>query len=117
MLNCLCESERTNELKVEADISADPLWCNKCSANLDLEVIPLSNELKEELTHWVLKYGEWIDWDNDERIVLNGVKMENDHNKQGERLTVRVKGELEPEYAVRFSPATFAASTYGHHRN
>ena len=93
-------------IKVEADFSADPLWCHKCSTNLDSEDFPLSEALKKELFEWVDAYGTWIDWETD-GIVAGGVDMETAHNARGAELTERVRKEL-PQYEVHFSPSTYA---------
>ncbi|MCG7344864.1 hypothetical protein MHZ92_12020 [Sporosarcina sp. ACRSL] len=106
MIN-LCGCYETHDLKVEADIGADAIWCNKCFSNFDIEYVPISNELKSELFEWLSKYGEWIDWDTD-GIVLNGAELEEEHNKQGLKLTEKVQKELEGKYKVSFSPSTYA---------
>jgi len=45
-MNCLCMQKETYELKVEGDIGADPIWCEKCSCNLDIEVYSNFNRFK-----------------------------------------------------------------------
>ena len=102
-----CGCKQTKKLKVEADFSADALWCNKCSSNLDIESFYLSKELKIALRDWIYEYGKWIDWENG-GIVQGGVLMEEKHNEQGLLLTDRVKKELVGQYTIIFSPATFA---------
>ncbi|ASF41534.1 hypothetical protein CEH05_16600 [Halobacillus halophilus] len=99
-MKCLCIQQETNELKVEGDVSADPIWCNRCNCNLDIEEIPIEFDLKLEIM-------KWIDWDKD-GIVPNGVKLEEEHNKEGLKLTEKVQKELEGRYNVSFSPSTFA---------
>ncbi|OIJ17966.1 hypothetical protein BKP45_20650 [Anaerobacillus alkalidiazotrophicus] len=106
-MRCLCKQKETKELKVEGDVGADPIWCNRCNCNLDIEEVPISLDLKSELMKWIGKYGDWIDWDIDE-IVPNGIKLEDEHNKQGLNLTKQVQQELEGQYMVSFSPSTFA---------
>ncbi len=67
-MNNLIESwhcDKTYNMLVEADIGADAIWCKRCYCNLDIEYVPISIELKTELTAWTSKYGEWIDWDNE----------------------------------------------------
>ncbi|MCM3390029.1 hypothetical protein [Ureibacillus chungkukjangi] len=103
----LCKCDETYDLKVDADIGADAIWCNKCSCNFEILYVPISIELQSELTKWILKYGEWIDWEND-KIVSNGVELEEAHNIQGLKLANRVKNELKERYKVTFSPSTFA---------
>ncbi|MFA1737799.1 hypothetical protein [Lysinibacillus fusiformis] len=83
-----CKCDETYDLRVEADIGADAIWCNKCLCNFEISYVPISIELQSELTKWILKYGEWIDWAND-GIVSNGI-------------------ELEGKYKVSFSSSTFA---------
>lgn len=106
-MRCECKQQKTNELKVEGDVGADPIWCNHCNCNLDIEEIPIELDLKLELMKWIGKYGEWIDWDKDE-IVPNGVELEAEHNKEGLKITEKVQKELEGKYKVSFSPSTFA---------
>ncbi|WP_352231216.1 hypothetical protein [Peribacillus sp. SI8-4] len=74
-------------LKVEADFSADPIWCNVCGFNLDMDDFPLSEELKEELFNWVQNYKE---------IPID------EHNKMGTDLTAKVKEELGRDYPIIF---------------
>lgn len=93
-------------IKVEADFTADPLWCQKCSINLNSEDFPLSEVLKKELFEWVGAYGTWIDWETDS-IVAGGVAMEAAHNECGAKLTEQVRSQL-TQYEVVFSPSTFA---------
>lgn len=49
MLENLCKCEFTNSFKIEADFGADPIWCNQCGWNLDIEEFPLTDNLKVEL--------------------------------------------------------------------
>lgn len=100
----MCKNIKT--IKVEADFSADPLWCHKCYTNLDSDDFPLSEALKKELCEWVATYGTWIDWETD-GIVTGGVAMEEAHNARGAELTEKVKRAL-AQYEVVFSPSTFA---------
>ncbi|QGU00013.1 hypothetical protein SYNTR_1419 [Candidatus Syntrophocurvum alkaliphilum] len=109
-MKCLCEQKETYNLKVEADVGADPIWCKHCGCNLDIEDFSISLDLKSKLWKWVERYGEWIDWDNDE-IAHNGIKLEEEHNKQGLLLTKQVQKELEGHYEVSFSPSTFARTS------
>jgi len=69
----------------------------KCSCNLDIEVIPFSTNLKSA----------WIDWVKD-GIVPNVVELEEEYNKQGIKLTEKVRLKLAGTYKVSFSPSTFA---------
>lgn len=48
----LCRCQKIKRLKVEADIGADSLWCNRCLANLELEAFPLMEDMMHEV------YGE-----------------------------------------------------------
>lgn len=101
----MCKELKT--VKVEADFSADPLWCNKCFTNLELAEFSLPETLVEELYAWVADYGTWIDWETD-GIVAGGVALEAQHNERGEKLTEQVKEALAGRYEVVFSPSTFA---------
>lgn len=106
-MNCFCKSGETNELKLEGDVGADPIWCNKCGCNLDIEDVPISHELKDGLSYWVLGYGRWIDWNKD-RLFPNGKEMEDSFNQMGVALTEKVKQELGDKYKVKYSPSTSA---------
>ncbi len=108
-MKCFCEQQETYKLKVEGDVGADPIWCNQCGCNLDLDDISISKELKRELSEWATKYGEWIDWDIDQ-IVENGVEIEEEHNRQGAYLTEKVKLELSGKYKIVFSPSSMGRS-------
>jgi len=68
---------------------------------------PISNTLTNELVEWVNRYGEWIDWDDD-KLLPNGIGLEEEHNKQGLNLTGKIKKELEGKYRIKFSPSTMA---------
>lgn len=106
-MECFCEQKETYELKVESDVGADPIWCNQCGCNFDIEDIPISNELIRELIEWVNMYGEWIDWDKD-KLLPNGIELEEEHNKNGLNLTEKIKKELEGKYRIKFSHSTMA---------
>lgn len=109
-MKCFCAPGEVYELKIEGEVSADPVWCAECMRNLDLEELPISHGLKTRLREWMLRYGEWIDWEKD-RIVSNGIELEMIHNKQGKKLTEEVQKEIGEKYDVYFSPARMA-STY-----
>jgi len=106
-LNCCCKSGVTTDLKIEGDVGADPIWCNKCGCNLDIEDVPISNELKDELSYWVMGYGRWIDWDKD-KLLPNGIELEDGFNQLGVALNEKVKQELWDKYKVKYSPSTSA---------
>ena len=108
-MHCFCEQKETYELKIEGDVGTDPVWCHQCSCNFDLEDIPISNELKSELMEWGTQYGEWIDWDTD-KLIPNGIEMEEEHNKQGAKLSEKVMNELKEKYRIKFSPSSMARS-------
>lgn len=104
MQACACKELKT--LKVEADFSAEPLWCATCSYNLNSERFALSQSLLTALTEWIADYGTWIDWETD-GVVVSGVALEAAHNARGAELTELVKQQL-PQYDIMFSPSTFA---------
>lgn len=106
-MQCFCATKKTYDLKIEGDVGADPIWCQHCGCNLELEDLPLSEEVKSQLEKWAGKYGEWIDWEQDQ-LVSNGIEMEALHNKEGLILTEKVKDELGEKYRLSFSPAMIA---------
>ena len=103
-MECCCENMKIYELKLEADVDTDPVWCNLCGSNLDLDELPISLELKEELQNWTIEHGEWIDWAND-RIREKGVELETEHNQLGQTLSAKIQKELGDTYTVSFSPS------------
>ncbi|MFS0783168.1 hypothetical protein [Bacillus sp. 1P06AnD] len=106
-MDCMCDNQDIHELKLEADISADPVWCDRCGCNLELEDMPISAELKKELLEWGISYGEWIDWDKD-RFKDGGEQSENDHNAEGSRLLRKIQAELPANFTIAFSPSQMA---------
>ncbi|MEK5520885.1 hypothetical protein MHI39_01225 [Heyndrickxia sp. FSL K6-6286] len=114
-MNCCCDSEETNDLKIEGDVGADPIWCNRCGGNLDLEDVPISDRLAEELLSWATKYGEWIDWDSD-KLLPNGIELEDKFNQMGFVLTEKVKQEIGGKYKIKFISST-SAKSYANRKN
>lgn len=106
-MRCCCNNGETNDLKIEGDVEADPIWCNRCGCQLDIEDVPISAGLAEELLSWAMKYGEWIDWNND-KLLPNGVEAEDHFNQMGLVLTEKVKQELNDTYKIKFTPSTSA---------
>ncbi|WP_235860238.1 hypothetical protein [Rossellomorea aquimaris] len=106
-MHCFCQQKEIWELKLEGDVGADPIWCNRCGCNFDLEDLPITSELKNEVREWASVYGEWIDWDKD-ILIPNGIEMEEKHNIQGAVLTEKIKVELRGKYKVKFSFSTLA---------
>lgn len=103
-MHCFCKNGETFELKLEGDVGAEPLWCNQCDCNLDLDEVPISQFLKEELMEWVMNYGDWINWEKDS-LVPNAKAMEEVHNQSGSELLEKLKKELGGKYSVTFSPS------------
>ncbi|MGG5253604.1 hypothetical protein ACQYAD_08915 [Neobacillus sp. SM06] len=86
--NCNCKSASFS-LKIEADYVADPIWCNECGYNLDIEDFPLSGKLKEEFSNWLEKYD---------------LIPAEEHNKIGRYLLEKTKRELGSEDKIIFKP-------------
>jgi hypothetical protein len=107
-LECNCKS-KTFSLKVNADFSADPVWCNFCKCNLEFEELSISSELREELSDWAAEYGNWINFEEDS-LVENAIEIEKNHNKKGEVLAQKLKFELSKEYTVSFEPSNLVQS-------
>lgn len=101
-----CECQQLKQFKVEADFSAEPLWCAECFTNLQSDRFSLPEALMTALYEWIGDYGTWIDWETD-GVVAGGVELEAAHNKRGAELTELVKQEL-PQFDVVFSPSTYA---------
>ncbi|PEC20467.1 hypothetical protein COM96_19355 [Bacillus cereus] len=106
-MRCYCENKETFDLKVEGDVDTDPIWCNQCGCNFDIEEVPISENLKDELMKWAMQYGKWIDWSKD-TLRSKGIELENEHNKLCLSLTDKVKKALGVKYKVSFSPSSSA---------
>ncbi|EDL66414.1 hypothetical protein BSG1_03640 [Bacillus sp. SG-1] len=90
-------------------MAADPIWCRKCGCNLDLEDFNFSKGLQEEFIKWAADYGRWVDWTAD-KLVSDGIEIEEEHNRKGSELTDSVIKELGCRYSVTFSPSTIGKS-------
>lgn len=104
---CFCENKKTHTLKLEGDVGADPIWCNQCGCNLNVEDAPISNELKRALILWAGEYGAWIDWNKD-CLIQNGIELEDRFNETGYILTEQLKRECGESYKVTYSPSSSA---------
>jgi len=89
VLKDVCNCKFTNSFKLEADFAADPIWCNICGWNLDIDEFPLTDNLKDELYQWTKQY---------KKIPIN------EHNAIGKNLTGKVKEELGSDYRIVFIP-------------
>lgn len=104
-MHCFCEDdEEMKYLKVEGDFGADPIWCDDCGSNLDIEEIPLSQPLKMNLMKWARQYGDWID-SNQDQLKAKAISMEEEHNRLGQLLTEEVQKELGVNHNVHFTPS------------
>lgn len=97
----ICNCEDLKRIKVEADIGADPIWCAVCHYNVELDVFPISDSLKQDFHDWVSRFGEWLDWETD-TLTTDGKVKEKQHNSEGEFLTKRLKQELGETYEIEF---------------
>ena len=95
-LKCFCKEE-SYDLILEADYGADAIWCKKCRCNLDIDDIPLSQELKEEIQTWVMSYSESV-LDESEYIY----EVAQQHNRNGLKLLEKVQKELGFKYKISY---------------
>lgn len=93
---CFCKEE-SYDLILEADFCVDPIWCGKCGCNLNLNDIPLSEELKHELMNWVDGYSKTV-LDESEYIY----EVSQKHNKNGLELLEKVQKELGDKYTISY---------------
>ena len=89
-MDCCCKRGETRELIIEADIGADPIWCKHCRCNLDIEDLPISQGLMDQLESWSAQYGKWIDWEK-EQLLPHAAQQEFAYNEGGytELLAIR----------------------------
>ncbi|WP_033827006.1 hypothetical protein [Bacillus andreraoultii] len=105
-MNQLCNCKELTQIKIEADVGADPLWCFDCGYNLEMDEFMLSDSLKEQLWAWIDDYGSWINWESDS-FIEKGEKIVKEYNKFGLKLTAKVKKELKGKYEVVISPVFY----------
>lgn len=101
----LCNCKELVTIRVEGEMGADPLWCDVCQYNFDIDDIELTEELKSELFIWVNDYASWVDWEF-ETLIEGQEHLEIEHNEAGKALTEKVKEQLNGQYKVVFSPST-----------
>ncbi|WP_349407650.1 hypothetical protein [Pseudalkalibacillus sp. SCS-8] len=101
---CFCK-EPTTHLKLEGDVGAEPIWCGKCGANLDVDVFPISEDLKCKLMDWGFRYGEWMDWEKD-RLQKGAKQMEEAFNREGSELLEKISREIGRSVKVEYVPST-----------
>jgi hypothetical protein len=97
-MECFCK-EKSYDLRLETDFSADPIWCDRCGCNLDLDDIPISDELRDILRAWASNY-EKLARDEIKREDIR--KFEQQHNYYGIQLVKKVQQELGDEYTITY---------------
>lgn len=103
-MGALCDCKEVKVIKVQADMGADPLWCQVCHYNFDVEDIDLPDELSRDLFVWVNDFASWVDWETE--ALLEGMEAEEVlHNQRGMELTEQVKEQVKGQYEVVFSPS------------
>lgn len=84
--------------RLEADF-ADPIWCEQCNINLDIEDLQLSDELIKELIDWNIRYQSSYKLFKKD---IDGKKSK--HNQQGNELKEKLVKEIREEITVLFKP-------------
>lgn len=93
----------SKNLRIKAETCADPVWCAICGANLELDELPLSKGLINELWNWNLQYHRWLEEHNYDYSTLD-LEFVIQHNDWGLKLTERVQVEIGSEFQVSFCP-------------
>jgi hypothetical protein len=99
----VCFCDETFHILVEAEVSADPVWCGKCHANLGLDEFPISEELKKELMNWNMDFDKHLPAHEYNGVTKSFAKR---LNEEGEKLTQRLSEELPRSYTVQYRPYT-----------
>ena len=107
--NCGCKEGTTTSITIEGEFGADALWCTKCTYNLDVEELPVSDSIKDALLEWAAQYGVWIDLETN-RLVEDAEQLEKTHNAAGQVLADKLKAELGIAYTIQFTPSVMSAS-------
>ncbi|SNZ16072.1 hypothetical protein SAMN05421503_2849 [Terribacillus aidingensis] len=97
-----CSCGKTTNLLIEADFG-DAVWCAVCKVNLDVDELPVSGDLKQQLEDWTRDFGKWIDWDSD--LLKNDAdKTEGVFNQKGEVLVAKLREAL-PSFTITYQPS------------
>ncbi|MBA4493096.1 hypothetical protein ACFO25_07570 [Paenactinomyces guangxiensis] len=99
----VCFCDKTFYILVEAEVSADPVWCGKCQANLSLDDFAVSEELKKELMNWNMDFDKHLTAHEYNGVTRPFAKR---LNEKGEKLTQRLGEELSCSYTVQYRPYT-----------
>ena len=91
-MDCGCKTT-TTQLLLEGEYGADPVWCAVCQYNIELDELPIPEELMDELLDWGNRYGQWVDLEQGV-FVEGGEAMEAAHNKAGELLAKKLQMAL-----------------------
>jgi hypothetical protein len=93
----------TIKIKLMADYACDPLWWIEGDkvGNIDLETLPISQELIQKLREWATIYSNTLNWDD----PANSVGFINEEEKyafvkQGYQLADQLVKELGNNYSV-----------------
>ncbi|MDR6225080.1 hypothetical protein [Desmospora profundinema] len=99
----VCFCNQTDHIVVEVEVSADPVWCGKCQANLELSDFPVSEECKKELIHWNMNFEKHLmahEYNGVHRTFIKRL------NEEGQKWTQRLREELPRAYTVSYRPYT-----------
>lgn len=95
---------RTHSLKLMADYECSPLWeqTETGTNNVNPEVLPISQGLRDALNAWAQRYDDTLDRDDPRRSGFPNLEAEVAFNADGQALLDRLKAELGQQYTLTF---------------
>lgn len=94
------------KLKLMADYQCYPLWLNSDDevGNIDPNILPISNILKDELNIWSDKYDETLNLDDPLNSGFVNPEEETAFKEKGKHLRELLQMELGSDYEVIYQP-------------
>lgn len=89
-----------------ADYECWPLWDERCD-NIDPANLPISEQLKADLTRWALRLDAGLNWDDPAATVWPDM-FRTAFDDEGDRLAQRLQAELGGGWTISHQ-ATFRA--------
>ncbi|MBK1813229.1 hypothetical protein JHL18_21645 [Clostridium sp. YIM B02505] len=100
-MECLCKEE-SFDLKLQANLTPDPLGCERCDCIVDMDDMSLSDELRREIRIWLYNYSELVS----KQVTPEDLfKYYQQHNNRGVVLAERIEIELGDKFKVSYYPS------------
>ncbi|WP_312381746.1 hypothetical protein [Stutzerimonas balearica] len=94
------------KLRLASEYLAGPIFCSEPDAmgHIDVDDLPLSQELKSEITVWDSEYQATFNSDYPPDSGFGSPEVELRHIAEGQQLAEKMQQELGGEYKVDYCP-------------